>query len=142
MSYQPVNSQAARPCVWNRVQIGNMRPGHIRFIPHPGNGNFRRRRSWKGFGQQRGQVQWSDDNQYICTHRCENEWRMVLSMCSVCWSTWKENHCSHQWTPWDNLPLPEDFRVTPTRQCSSSQQHFLIDVIFSTTGLILFGNNI
>ena len=98
------------------------RPGHIRRI--------RRRRRWKGFGQQKDQVQWSGDHPYICTHRCGDEWRMVLSICSVYWISRKENHCSHQWTPWDNLRLPEAFRVTPTKQCSSIQQHFPRDVIF------------
>ena len=108
------------------------RPGHIRRIPHPGDSNFCRRCRWKGFEQQNGQVQWSGDYPYTCTHHCGNEWRMVLSSCSVCWRSRKENHCNHQWTPWDNLPLPEAFRITPTRQCSSIQQHLPRDLFFSS----------
>ena len=113
--------------------VGRDRSGPIRRISDPGDRNFRQRRRWKGFGQQKGQVQWSGDHPYIRTHRCGDEWRIVLSIFSVCWWSRKENHCSHQWTPWDNLPLTEIFRVTPTRLCSSIQQHFPRDVIFSTT---------
>ena len=63
--------------------------------------------------------------------------------CSVCWWSRKENHFSHQWTPWYNLPLPEAFRVTPTKQCSSIQQHFSRDeIFFPPQWPILFGNKI
>ena len=109
--------------------VGCNHPRHIRRIPYPGDRNFRRRSRWKDSGQQKGQVPWSGDHPYICTHRCGNEWRMVLSISTVYWRSRKENHCSH----WDNLPLPEAFRVTSTRQCSSFQQHSPRDVILFTT---------